>query len=124
MAVSDLIGHGVRYNGRTYEIVGSTLGDDRGVGGDTVFDMFPQQPYTFLEISRGTVIGDGIIAEYTAYGVIKLRSGMNVSNDQETKSSDDTLHIKPSESFLLNVPANAEHYRVTLQEREFDDLSG
>ena len=115
---------------------------------ETVFDVFVNQPYTFLTISRGGVAGDGITAETEATGVFKLRNGMNVSNDQETKTSDATLHIKPSEAFVstgltghgirfqghtyeivgttegMNFDTGVvEHYRVTLQEREFDDLS-
>ena len=112
-----------------------------------VFAAFASQPYTFLTISRGGVAGDGITAETSASGVFKLRNGMNVSNDQETKTSDATLHIKPSESFIstgltghgiryqgrtyeivgttegMNFDTGVvEHYRVTLQEREFEDL--
>lgn len=115
---------------------------------DTVFDVFVNTPYTFLTISRGGVQGDGITARTEAMGVFKLRSGMNVSNDQETKTSDATLHIKPSEPFVstglvghgienqgrtyeivgntggMNFDTGVmEHYRVTLQERGFEDLT-
>lgn len=114
---------------------------------ETVFDVFASVPYTFLTISRGGVVGDGITARTDAQGVFKLRNGMNVSNDQETKTSDATLHIKPSESFIstgltghgirvqgrtyeivgttegMNFDTGVvEHYRVTLQERDFEDL--
>lgn len=112
-----------------------------------VFAAFVNQPYTFLTIIRGGVVGAGITARTDAQGVFKLRNGMNVSNDQETKTSDATLHIKPSESFIstgltghgirvqgrtyeivgttegMNFDTGVvEHYRVTLQEREFEDL--
>lgn len=113
----------------------------------TVFDVFVNIPYTFLTISRGGVVGDGITDTTEAQGVFKLRNGMNVSNDQETKTSDATLHIKPTESFIstgltghgievqgrtyeiigttegVNFDTGVtEHWRVTLQEREFEDL--
>ena len=113
-----------------------------------VFALFVSTPYTFLTISRGGVAGDGITARTEAMGVFKLRNGMNVSNDQETKTSDATLHIKPSETFVstgltghgieyqgrtyeivgntggMNFDTGVmEHYRVTLQEREFNDIS-
>jgi len=115
---------------------------------DTVFDLFDLTDYTFLEISRGGVAGDVILSETAAAGVFKLRNGMNVSNDQETKSSDATLHIKPEEPFVstgltghgievggrtyeivgctggMNFDTGEmEHYRVTLQERDFTELS-
>ena len=115
---------------------------------DSVFAHFVNQPYTFLTLSRGGVAGDGITARTEATGVFKLRNGMNVSNDQETKTSDATLHIKPSETFVstgltghgisfqgrsyeivgttegMNLDTGeVEHYRVTLQEREFEDLT-
>ena len=114
---------------------------------DTVFDLFVSVPYTFLEISRGGVAGDTIVNTVDADGVFKLRDGMNVNNDQETKSSDATLHIRPTESFVstglvghgiavngrtyeiigrtegMNFDTGVvEHYRVTLQEREFEEL--
>ena len=113
-----------------------------------VFATFVNEPYTFLTISRGGVAGDGITARTEAMGVFKLRNGMNVSNDQETKTSDATLHIKPSETFVSTGltghgiefqgrtyeivgttggknfdTGEMEHYRVTLQEREFNDIS-
>ena len=112
----------------------------------TVFDVFDTVTYTFLEISRGGVAGDTIDSETTATGVFKLRNGMNVSNDQETKTSDATLHIRPSETFvstgltghgirvdgreyeIIGTTEGAnfdtgvvEHYRVTLQERAFTE---
>ena len=111
---------------------------------DTVFTVFQPTPYQFLTISRGGVAGDGIIATTDAEGVFKLRNGMNVSDDQETKTSDATLHIKPTETFVstgltghgirvkgrtyeiigttegMNFDTNeVEHYRCTLQERAF-----
>lgn len=110
---------------------------------DTVFDLFDLTDYTFLEVSRGGIEGNVIINETQAEGVFKLRSGMNVASDQETKTSDATLHIKPDEPFSSNLMGNGvrvfgneyeivgatggmnfetgemEHYRVTLQATEF-----
>lgn len=113
-----------------------------------VFAAFVSVPYQFLTISRGGVVGDGITARTDAQGVFKLRNGMNVSNDQETKTSDATLHIKPTEAFVstgltghgievqgrtyeiigttegVNFDTGVtEHWRVTLQERAFEDLT-
>ncbi len=66
----------------------------------TVFDVFVNSPYTFLELKRGGVYGNTIENSYDAIGVFKLRTGMVTSNNQETRDSDATLHIKPDESFL------------------------
>jgi hemin uptake protein HemP len=111
-----------------------------------VFDAFTTSTYTYLVISRGGVAGNVIESEIEAEGVFKLRSGMNVSSDQETKSSDATLHIKPDESFTPEVgngirhdgqeyeivgvtggvnydTGETEHYRATLQATEFSDES-
>lgn len=115
----------------------------------TVFDVFTQTSYDYLKISRGGVAGDGIVSETPASGVFKLRTGVNVANDQETKTSDATLHIKPSEPFVTNPQALVgngirwqgttyaiegvtegrnfetgvvEHYRLTLGEQEFETL--
>lgn len=112
-----------------------------------VFAVFVSVPYTFLTISRGGVRGDVITARTDALGVFKLRNGMTVGTDQETKSSDATLHIKPTETFVstgltghgVEVEGRTyeivgttegvnfdngitEHWRVTLQERAFDEL--
>lgn len=112
----------------------------------TVFDVFDSVPYTFLEINRGGVAGDTIDGETAATGVFKLRNGLNVSNDQETKNSDATLHVRPDEPFIttgltghgIRVDGReydiigttegknfdtgvVEHYRLTLQERAFTE---
>lgn len=113
----------------------------------TVFEAFQVTPYEFLEINRGTIVGDVIANTVQSYGVFKLRNGMNVSNDQETKSSDATLHVYPDEAFVStgmvghgirwqgreyeivgvtegrNFDNNdVEHYRLTLQATDFSEL--
>lgn len=111
-----------------------------------VFDAFDLTAYTYLELSRGGVAGNMIVSETNADGVFKLRTGMNVSNDQETKSSDATLHIRPDEPFTPKVgngiwvegdsyeivgltggdnfdTGEREHYRVTLQATDFSDFA-
>lgn len=113
----------------------------------TVFDNFENTPYTFLMISRGGVYGNRITAQTEATGVFKLRSGMNSQNNQETRQSDATLHIKPTESFLslgrlvghgirkdgidYEIVGETggddletgmrEHYRLTLQAADFSE---
>jgi len=120
--MNSLIGHGINIQGQDYEIVGETGGDAYSVGGDTIFDNFDTIPYTFLTISRGGVYGNKILFRTDATGVFKLRSGMNTQNNQETRQSDATLHIRPTESFLTDMPSNREHIRVTLQIADFSEF--
>jgi len=71
----------------------------------TVFDVFQSESYEFLEIARGTAAGDKIISVTLATGVFKLRTGMN-SGTEETRQTDATLHIRPSESFVDDLVGN------------------
>jgi hypothetical protein len=109
--------------------------------------MFETIPYTFLEISRGGVIGQGIVSETVADGIFKLRTQLVRGENAETKDSNATLHIRPTESFLQTnsnlvghgVRVNGveyeiigvtggqnyhngilEHYTATLQETDFN----
>jgi hypothetical protein len=119
---SDLVGHGIRCEGKDYEIVGMTGGDAYEEGGDTVFDTFDLSPYTFLEVSRGGVYGNRIIGTHDAEGVFKLRDEMVVANNQELRQSAATLHIRPNEPFLVAPPARREHYRLTLQATDYSEF--
>lgn len=115
----------------------------------TVFDVSDLTPYTFLFIKRGTVAGDLIESSAQATGVFKHRTGMTVSSDQETRESSSTLHVRPTESFVVANDGNLighgirvegrdyaitgqtggknyhtgtlEHYRLTLKASDFSD---
>lgn len=117
-----LIGNGIRVNGRDYEIVGATGGDHYVAGGPTVFDVFDTSSYTYLEIDRGGVAGNTITATYPADGVFKLRTGLIRGENSENVEQGATLHIRPTESFLSNVPANREHYTLTLTATDFSEF--
>lgn len=117
-----LIGNGVRVNGRDYEIVGVSGGDVYSDGGLTVWDVFNTSPYTYLEISRGGVTGNVIAGSYSAEGIFKLRGGMIQGQNSEQSEQGATLHVKPSESFLTNVPTNREFYRLTLEPTDWSDF--
>jgi hypothetical protein len=119
---SILIGNGVRVNGRDYEIVGATGGDHYSAGGPEVFDVFDLSDYTYLEIARGGVVGNTITATYEAQGVFKLRTGLVRGENSENVEQGATLHIRPTESFLSNVPSNREHYTLTLVATDFSDF--
>lgn len=118
-----LIGHGVRCQGKDYEIIGVTSGDAYQTGGPTVFDVFDTSTYTFLQIKRGGVAGNTIVSSTDATGIFKLRSQMVRGENAETKQSNATLHIRPTESFLGDVPASREHYTLTLQETDFSNYA-
>ncbi len=115
----ELVGNGIRCQGADYEITGITGGDHYSSGGPTVFDMFDASDYSFLEISRGGVYGNRIVSETTAEGIFKLRGGMVSSNNQETRDSDATLHIKPDEPFVSSEFAGREHIRLTLKAADY-----
>lgn len=67
---------------------------------DTAFDVFDEQPYLFLVVSRGGVYGNRITASQSANGVFKRRNDMVQVNNQELRQSAATLHIHPDESFI------------------------
>lgn len=119
-----LIGNGIRINGRDYEIVGATGGDVYSEGGPDVFDVFETTPYTYLQISRGGVAGNTITDTYQADGVFKLRTGLIRGDNSENVEQGATLHIRPTESFLSDVPSNREHYTLTLVATDFSNYGG
>lgn len=66
----------------------------------TVFDVFQETPYDFLQIERGTVQGDEIIAERSLMGVFKYREGEEqVGTNMELPISSATLHAHPDDDF-------------------------
>jgi hypothetical protein len=67
---------------------------------DTVFDVFQTTPYTFLQVKRGTVVGDVVESAWEATGVFKLRTGFVKGDTPENPISTATLHVRPSEDFL------------------------
>lgn len=113
---------------------------------ETVFDVFEQQPYTFLTVSRGGVYGNSITSETEAWGVFKLRNEQVMVNNQELRQSAATLHIHPDETFAnsnlvgqgITVEGQdyeiigqtggrnydtgvLEHYRLTLQNADYSE---
>ena len=118
---SILLGNGVRINGRDYEIVGATGGDVYSAGGPNVFEVFDTSPYIYLSISRGGVAGNVINASFMAEGIFKLRTGLIRGDNSENVEQGATLHIKPTESFLSDVPSNREHYTLTLVATDFSN---
>lgn len=112
-----------------------------------VFDVFDLTDYTFLQVSRGGIVGNTVVDTFEAEGVFKLRSDLVRGENAETKESNATLHVRSTESFLSAINNNMvghgvdvfgrvyevigqtggknfhdgvmEHYTLTLQESEF-----
>lgn len=120
---SILIGNGIRVNGRDYEIIGVEGGDVHSSECDvTKFDVFDTVPYTYLQISRGGVTGNTIVAQYQADGIFDMNSGMVRGENSENVEQGSVLDIRPTEAFLNGVPSNREHYTVTLIETDWSDF--
>lgn len=115
---------------------------------DTVFSLFEEIPYEFLEVSRGGVYGNRITESHNAYGVFKLRNEMVQVNNQELRQSAATLHVHPDESFITDNSVGQgvrvdgqdyevigqtggrnfdtgvlEHYRLTLQATDYSEFT-
>lgn len=71
----------------------------------TVFDVFKQVDYKYLEISRGEVYGNRIVSATPLKGVFKLRNGQTESpaNDMEVRNSSATLHAHPEDFDDVNT---------------------
>lgn len=67
----------------------------------TVFSVFKSVPYTYLEISRGTVYGNRITSQRELMGVFKERDAMKLAGNVENYQSDARLHVKPRD-FKVN----------------------
>lgn len=118
-AESILVGNGIRINGRDYRIIGVSGGDIHSTECDvTKFDVFDTTPYTYLVISD-TVEGKGVVDSYEAEGIFDMNSGMIRGENAENIEQGSVLDIRPDEPFLKGVPANREHYTVTLIETEW-----
>lgn len=85
-----------------------------------VFANFASTPYTFLQLARGGVLGDTIVSETDATGVFKERDGrVPFNSNQDTESSDATLHIRPSEPFLADLNNNLVGHGIRHQNQTY-----
>ena len=66
---------------------------------DTVFTVFQEQPYLYLELARGGIDGNSIVKMRELSGVFKLRAGSSntPTSEMETRSSTATLHAHPED---------------------------
>jgi len=72
---------------------------------ETVFDVFPETAYTFLQLIQGGARGNSVKESTDTTGVFKERNGMTQNNNLETKESSSTLHIHPNEPFIATLQA-------------------
>lgn len=122
-----------------------------GLAVESVFEVFDEVDYQYLEISRGGVYGNRIATTHEATGVADIDGGMVTSNNQETHQSDSLLYIHPTESFQPTNPKDfvgqgirigdndyeiigfgigrnqdegvIEHYELTLQSADYSDFT-
>lgn len=70
---------------------------------ESVFDVFQETAYTFLQLVQGGARGNSVKESSETAGVFKERNGMVQNNNLETVQSDATLHIHPDEPFLTTL---------------------
>lgn len=63
----------------------------------TVFDVFEEIPFTYIEIDRGTVYGNENDKETNLMGIFKLREGKETAGNIELPISTATLHVHPED---------------------------
>jgi hypothetical protein len=85
-----------------------------------VFDHFDLTDYTFLQISRGGITGNTIVASFETNGVFKLRSDLVRGENAETKESNATLHIRSTESFLSALDNNLVGHGVQVYDKTYE----
>lgn len=112
----------------------------------TVFDVFRETKYDYLEIKQSAIAGDIIVGERALRGIFKDRAGEVQNGNMESVNSTSTLHIHPSDfpdadcsSLIGNgirhhgieyaitgatagmnyETGGLEHYRLTLQKAKF-----
>lgn len=84
-----------------------------------VFDMFPDEPFEYLEVNRGEVFGNRITTRKDMRGIVKIRKGMtrdirNIETSGGSKESDrSTVHVRPTDFPNQNTESligNGIHY--------------
>ena len=88
---------------------------------DTVFDLFQEIDYDFLEVARGGIAGNTVVKHEGLRGVFKLRAGTSDSpvSDMEIRNSTASLHAHPEDFENLDnlvgngVRVNGVDYEIT-----------
>ena len=63
----------------------------------TVFDVFREEPLSYLTIDRGGVYGNRIVGKKAIYGIFKDREGRTSLSNQELYESSATVHVHPKD---------------------------
>lgn len=100
----------------------------------TVFDVFREDSYTYLTISRGKVFGNRIVNTQTLQGIIKIRNGMTRNGNVELYGGDlavdkPTIHAHPEDFSSVDaiigngVEYNGKTYDIVgvTEGKNFDD---
>ena len=64
-----------------------------------VFDLFVPQELKFIKL-RSTVAGNQEGEDFTCIGVVKQREGIAQDTEQDTRTGDATVYIKPGNPFV------------------------
>lgn len=70
-----------------------------------VFNLFTSSPYTFLQLSSSAG-GNIIDIEYETTGIVKLRDGISQADNMGVYTSESTVHIRPSDTFVSVLGGN------------------
>lgn len=63
----------------------------------TVFDVFEEIDFTYIELDRGTIYGNEVVKETPLKGIFKLREGKETAENIELPISSATLHVHPED---------------------------
>lgn len=87
-----------------------------------VFQAFPEglSTYTFLRISRGGITGNTIVSSHEATGIFKLRSDLVRGENSETKESNATMHVRPTEPFLAAIDNNLVGHGIRVEGKDYE----
>lgn len=85
----------------------------------TVFDIFQEQPYTYLQIARGKFEGNVIVSETNLSGIFKERQSQETTGNIELYNSSSTLHVHPEDYANIDeiigngVRVDGKEYEIT-----------
>jgi hypothetical protein len=84
-----------------------------------MFNLFANDPYTFLKLESKTG-GNAVITQYQTQGVVKLRDGMLQADNMETRQATSTVHIKPTEAFVADLGANLVGHGIRVSKGDYE----
>lgn len=85
----------------------------------TVFDVFKEQEYSYLEIVQSSVRGDVVANETPLMGVFKDKAGSVQNGNMESVDSSATLHVHPEDFENINNCTELIGNGVTVNEQDY-----